>query len=287
MLPCHSSFAIVTANGRRAMILLTVAVASACAVGGGPPSSLMVAPESVWLGLAQPRPEPLDSAPRVSVVELILLESAGIEDGAVPSSIGLQELVAAGLLRRRDVQFVERRRFVAAVERETRGLPRLRNSPAPGVSPGAELQLAGSWIPAGDSATLDLRLVTVETGAVLAGWRTTTPLGVDPTSVARTIVGSMISALDGLGRIPLWTDPLVSAAFEPAPTTYSPSGVPDEAVAAFFRGVEAEDRFDWEAARRAYQEAMEMSSDGFFEPHMALARVARLRAGGTLGGSDH
>jgi hypothetical protein len=50
--------------------------------------------------------------------------------------------------------------------------------------------------------------------------------------------------------------------------------------------VEAEDWFDWEAARRAYQGAMEIAGTAFFEPDVALARLARLRAGGTLGASD-
>ena len=194
--------------------------------------------------------------------------------------------MAAGLIRRRDIQFVERRRFAAAVEREAQGRPRLRNSPPTGVSFGAELQLAGSWIPTGDSATLDLRLIDVETSGVVAGWRTTIPQGIDPTSAARTIVGSTVSALRGLGRVPVWSDPLVSDAVDPAPTTFTPSGVPAEAAVAFFRGVEAEDRFDWEEARRGYQEAMEIAASVFFEPEVALARVARTRAGGTLGASD-
>jgi hypothetical protein len=265
---------------------MAAALAGGCVAGGGAPSSTPIAPESVWRVLNQPRPELLASAPRVSVTELILLDPTWAPESPVTSSIGLHELVAAGLIRRRDVQFVERRRFVAAVGRETQGLPRLRNSSAPGISPGAELQLAGSWTPSGDAATLDLRLVVVETGAALAGWRTTTPQGVDPTSVARAIVGSTVSALRGLKRLPLWDDPLANGAWDPAPQTYTPSGVSDEAVQAFFRGVQAEDRFDWEGARRAYQEAMEMSDDSFFEPDVALARVARLRAGGTLGGSE-
>jgi hypothetical protein len=56
-------------------------------------------------------------------------------------------------------------------------------------------------------------------------------------------------------------------------------------VEAFARGVAAEDVFDWEAARRAYQRARQLGGQGFFEPDVALARVARLRAGGTLGAS--
>ena len=287
MLNPHQSWAcLVTSAGLRTMVLLPVVVASACVAGGGPPSAVVVAPESVWQRLNRPRPQPLADAPRISVAELVLHGSAWPGESAVSPSIGLQELVAAELIRRHDVQFVERRRFTAAVEREAQGLPRLRNSPPTGVSLGAELQLAGSWIPTGDSATLDLRLVDVETSAVVAGWRTTTPQGIDPTSVARTIVGSTVSALRGLGRVPVWSDPLVSDVVDPAPTTFTPSGVPAEAVAAFFRGVEAEDRFDWEEARRGYQEATEIAASAFFEPDVALARVARLRAGGTLGASD-
>ncbi len=286
MHPWHSSTGLVTIPGLRAVALLSTVVAGACVSGGGPPSSVAVAPESVWLSLNRPRPQPLAAAARVSVTGLVLLGAARPDASAVSPSVGLQELVVAGLIRRRDVQFVERRKFTAAVERETQGLPPLPNSPSVGVSPGAELQLAGSWIAAGDSATLDLRLVDVEPSAVVSAWRTTTPQGIDPTSLARTIVGSTISTLQEMGRAPPWTDPLSSTLVDPAPTTFTPSGVPADAVAAFFRGVEAEDRFDWETARRAYQEAMEISGDAFFEPGMALARVARLRAGGTLGASE-
>ena len=286
MNPQHSPPCRWTGAGLRATALLCVVGASACVSGGGPPSSVVVASESVWQGLIRPRPQPLAEAPRITVAELVLLGSAWPAASAVSPSIGLGELVAAGLIRRRDVRFVERRRFGAAVEREARGLPRPRNSPPVGVSPGAELQLAGSWIPAGDSATLDLRLVDVETSAVVAGWRTPTPPGLDPTGLARTIVGTTVSALRGLGRVPVWSDPLESATLDPAPMAFTSSGVAEEAVAAFLRGVEAEDRFQWEEARRGYQEAAETGGSSFFEPDVALARVARLRAGGSLAASD-
>ncbi len=286
MHPYQPSSGPTIASALRALVLSSLVLTVGCASGGGPPSSVLVAPESVWRNLAQPRAQPLADAPRISVTDVIVIGGVWPGASAVSASLGLQELVAAGLIRRRDVQFVERRRFAAAVEREASGLPPLRNSPRTGVSPGAQLQLAGSWIPAGDSATLDLRLVDVETSAVVTAWRTTTPQDIDPTSVARTIVGSMISALNALGRIPSWSDPLASATVHPAPTAFTPSGVSTEAVAAFFRGIEAEDRFDWEAARRAYQMATELSGTAFFESDAALARVARLRAGGALGASE-
>ncbi len=284
--PSQPSTRLWSTPGLFAVLLGSSILTTACVSGGGPPSSMVVAPESVWQSLRRPRPQPLATAPRISVGEVILVGGAWPEESAVSHTIGLQELVAAGLIRRRDVQFVERRRFSAAVEREARGLPPLRNSPAPGVSPGAQLQLAGSWIPSGGSAILDLRLIDVETSAIVAAWRTTTPQAVDPTAVARTIVGSTISALQELGRVPAWTDPLASASIAPSPTEYTPSGISTQAVAAFLRGVAAEDRFDWETARRAYQQAIESAGAGFFEPDLALARVARLRAGGTLGASD-
>lgn len=259
---------------------------TACA-GGAPlkPSSLARAPEAMWQRLHRPRPAALSGAVRLSVSELTVLADLWPGD-VLPADVGLHELVAAGLIRRRDVRFVERRRFARAAEREASGLPAPKNAPPTGVSAGAQLLLTGSWIPTGDSATLDLRLVDAETSAVLAAWRTTTVGGSDPAGVARTVVGSTIAALRGIGRLPAWNDPLATSTLEPAPDVFRPSGVPAEAAAAFFRGVAAEDRFEWEAARRGYQAAAELAGTSFFEPDVALARVARLRAGGSLGVSD-
>jgi hypothetical protein len=47
-------------------------------------------------------------------------------------------------------------------------------------------------------------------------------------------------------------------------------------------GLEAEERWDWEGARRGYQAAL-AAAPGFLEAEAALARAARLRNGGTLG----
>ena len=131
MHPRHSSSCLVTATGLRAVVLLTAVLVQACVSGGGPPSSVGIAPESVWLSLNRPRPEPLASAPRVSVTDLILVGTELLGESAVSPSIGLQELVAAGLIRRRDVRFVERRRFVAAVEREARRCSQVPNADSP------------------------------------------------------------------------------------------------------------------------------------------------------------
>jgi hypothetical protein len=272
------------ARGRIAATAAAVLVA-ACAGGPPPSSSVPVASETQWQALERPRVERLAEAPRVTVAEMILFEYAWVRDGDVSASLGLQELISAGLLRRADVDFVERRRFAEAVERRRQGLPRRRNAPPIGTSPGAEFILTGSWIPAGDSAALDLRLVEAESGGVARSWRTLTPRQADPTSLARLVVGSTIERLRELGRLPAWTDPR-AADVAPAPVTYVASLVSLEAAVAFVAGVAAEERYDWEAARRGYQFALETAGPTFLEADEALARVARLRAGGTLGGSE-
>jgi TolB-like protein len=261
--------------------LVALAVLWGCAGGGPAPSTATIAAENVWSSLNRPRPEPLAGAPRVSVSEIVVLTTSWEGAEGISTSLGLQELVAAGLLRRRDVNYVERRRFSAAVERERRGLPPPRNAPAAGTSSGAEYLLTGAWAASGDSATLALRLVDAESGEVRSTWRASTPSNADPASVARRTVASLLSELEALGRLPAWSDPLAEA----APTAYAASGIPLSAARAFFSGLAAEERFDWEGARRGYQMAQELSA-GFFEADAALARVARLRAGGTLGGND-
>jgi hypothetical protein len=269
-------------TSRTATVLVLVTIAG-CTSSGPPPSSIPIAPERVWRTLERPRPESLASAARVSVSEIVVLTEAWSIEAPISVDLGLAELIAAGMMRRRDVHYVERRRFSAAVDRERRGLAQPMNAPPIGTSPGAEYVLAGVWIAIGDSATLALRLVDVETSAVVTSWRTRTPLDADPAGLARTAIGSSLAALADLGRHPAWTDPLGSPA---APRLFLPSGVPEAAIEAFFRGVNAEDRFDWEEARRGYQLAQEIAGDDFFEPGVALARVARQRAGGSLGASD-
>ncbi len=64
--PHQSSVCLVTSAGLRTMVLLPVVVANACVAGGGPPSAVVVAPESVWQRLDRPRPQPLADAPRIS-----------------------------------------------------------------------------------------------------------------------------------------------------------------------------------------------------------------------------
>jgi hypothetical protein len=260
-------------------LLPTVA---ACASGGAPAAAPVAASDAEWQALVVPRPAPLAGARRISIGTLALGEERWGMSATVPPAVTLQELIGAGLMRRADVQYVERRRFAEAAERERRGLPRPRGAPEVGTSPGVALLLTGTMSPLlGDSAYIDRRLVDAASGAARTAWRVGVPRGADPTAIARRVVGSVVATLASLDALPAWTDPVADA----APGAWRGSGVPATATDAFARGVTAEDTYDWEAARRAYQRARELGGAGFFEPDVALARVARLRAGGTLGAS--
>ena len=141
---------------------------------------------------------------------------------------------------------------------------------------------SGTWARLGlDSAYLELRLTDLRTGTVVRTWRAATPNDADPVALARTVVGSLLAALDAMGRRPAWRDPHPEA----APPGYRPSGIPPAAVAAFLRGLAAEERWAWEGARRGYRAAIAESGGMFFEARAALARAARLRLGGTLAAS--
>ncbi|MDX1567944.1 MAG: hypothetical protein R3223_09095 [Longimicrobiales bacterium] len=302
-----------TRLARRIALLAALPVAACAGPGGGPGAGGIPADEAVWASLERERPAPLSGAPRIAVSEIIPLGSGlesgledppgggpdgdrggGVSDGSGTSgepdraslAVGLQELVSLGLIRRRDVQFVERRRFGPAAELERRGVDRPPEAPAVGSSPGAEMVLSGTWSPVGpDSAYLDLRLADAETGRVISSWRTATPRRADPTSVARTAVGGLLEELREADRKPVWTDPLATSNVPAAPAAYQNGEIGPGATAAFLRGLAAEDRYDWEAARIGYQRALEEADGRFFEAEEALARTARLRAGGTLGES--
>lgn len=256
---------------------------SACAAGpGSPPAVTPAATEAEWRALAAQRQAPLTGAVRISVGDVQVVGSPPWAE-TIPSMspLGLSELVAAGLLRRADVQFVERRRFTAAVEAERAGAARPRGAPAAGLSVGAEYVLSGVWITTpGLPASIELRLADTQTGAVAFTWRAPVPTDVDPVGLARGIVGGLVDELSGLGRMPAWDDPLPTSALTPAER----AGVSGGGVQSFLRGLAAEELWDWESARLGYQAAI-ASDPTFFEASVALARAARLRQGGTLGES--
>jgi hypothetical protein len=216
------------------------------------------------------------------VGEVRILGTPGWSTEPAELGLGMSELVAAGLLRRRDVQFVERRRFAAAVEAERRGVARPAGAPPAGVSPGAQYVLSATWASVGlDSAYVDLRLADAQSGAVVGSWRGATAPDADPVAVARRVVAGTLSALERLGARPAWQDPEALA----APAAYRASGVSAAAASSFFRALSAEETWDWERARTGYQSALAAAGPSFVEAAAALARAARLRNGGTLGSS--
>ena len=265
--------------------LAAVLVLSACSGGGGPAArpAPANASEAEWRSLATARLEPLAGAARVSVSEITLLGDVWDLPSGVDIGLGISELVVTGLLRRADVNLVERRRFAAAAAAERRGQARSAAAPAAGVSAGAEFVLSGTWASLGmDSAYLDLSLTDAQSGAVVKAWRSSTAKDADPTALTRTIIGSLLTALDEMGRRPQWRDP----AGDTAPPSYRATSVSLTAVSAFLRGLSAEERWDWEGARRGYQAALAQSGSAFVEAAAALARTGRLRNGGTLGASE-
>jgi len=258
---------------------LTVATSSCAIAGTVPPDE--PATDAEWLRLADPRPQPLPGATRISLAGVELATGAPWRlTSPVPVDMGISELVVAGLLRRPDVEFIERRRFSVAVDAERSGSGRARGSPPAGVSRGAELVAVAAWLPLGrGQSVIEVRLTDAQTGAVAAAKRQTVPADADPVGTARAVVAVILATLDDLGRLPSWNDPLEAS----APASYRPTGIPESAVEAFLRGLGAEERWNWEAARRSYQSASSVT--GFFEADVALARTARLRLGGTLGES--
>lgn len=265
--------------------LLILGAIAGCGGGAGTASpggpAPAVASRAEWQALATPRPQALDGAARVSLGSVRILGSPSWADGApVDASVGIYELVAAGLLRRRDVRYVDRRRFAPAAEAERRGATRPAGAPAAGVSVSPDYTVDVTWSSVGlDSAYVDVRLTDGESGTTVKGTRVATTNDADPASLARATVSALLAALRDVGHLPSWTDPVPAA----APRAFTPSGIPAAAARAFFEGIAAEDGWHWERARRAYQTALARGGDGFVEAGAALARAARLHNGGTLG----
>ncbi len=262
------------------LLLAAIALGGCASSGSGGSSAIDVATEEEWRALRQPRPEPLPGAARVTVGDVDFLGAYAWPSGVgVGAEIGVAELAAAGLLRRRDVRFVERRRFSAAAEAERRGERRRPGQPAAGVSPSVDFAVNATWLRLdGSRAAAEVRLVRLETGEVAGATRVSLPVDADPVTLGRAVVRGTLAVLDELERRPSWVDPLAV----PATANVVPdSGVSVEALHAFLRGLAAEEVWNWEGARRGYVAAE--AEGGFHEASTALARAARLRLGGTLG----
>lgn len=268
--------------GRSALLLLTLIPLVSC--GGGPASgglsvaAARPATEAEWRALATPRPEPRPGAPRVSVGTVDLVGPYPWPyAGTVNPGLGVAELAVAALLERRDVRFVERRRFAAAAQAERDGDPPPRGRPPVGVSTGAEFMATGVYaaLPTGE-ATLEVRVTRVETGELAGATRVSVGPApdADPLTIGRAMVDGVLEVLDQLDLISM----------PPAGPSEANVGASDrvasDAVHNFLRGLAYEDAWRWEDARRAYQAAL--GGGNFPEAAAALARTARLRMGGTL-----
>src|SRR5688500_8847160 len=126
-------------HGTRSFVAVVALMGSvACASAG--PTPARPATEVEWRTLALPRQEAAAGAARLSVSGVeVLGQPAWSVAAPIDAGLALTELVVAGLLRRGDVRFVERRRFTAAVTAEQSGVPRAAGAPPAGISAGAEL----------------------------------------------------------------------------------------------------------------------------------------------------
>jgi len=246
---------------------------------GGAPVAPSAATEQEWRSLARPRPAPLEGAPRVTLSDVVLTGAYGWgSPGTVAPSLGIAELAVAGLLRRRDVDFVERRRFSAAAEAEREGRARRPGQPPAGVSRSVDFSATAVWLPTASTSSVEVRLTRLETGDVVGATRVSLEGQPDPVTLARAVVAGVVEVLDDLDRRPAWTDPASANV-----NATARSRVSDQAQRAFFQGLASEERWNWEGARRGYQSAL--ADPGFHEASAALARAARLRLGGTLAAS--
>jgi hypothetical protein len=263
-------------HARALATLLSAAWIAAGCGGVSPRTSLEAATDAEWRALRRARPEPLPGAARVTVSDMHFLGAYPWPSGApVSAKLGVAELAVAGLLRRRDVDFVERRRFAVAAEAERDGERRRDGQPPAGVSRSVDLSMNAVWIATGaEGATVEIRLVRLETGSVAGTTRRELSADADPVTLARAVVGGVLDVLDALDRLPTWDDPARRAGDDDR------GDVAPDALLAFLRGLAAEEAFRWEEARRAYQEAAR--DPDFHEAAAALARTARLRLGGTL-----
>jgi hypothetical protein len=260
-----------TAPTRASFAIALTCLVAGCGGGRAGSPGAPAASEAEWRSLSVPRPVPLSGAARVAVADVEFLGAYPWRGpGTVTASLGVAELVVTGLLRRRDVHFVERRRFSAAAEAERRGAARPRGAPAAGVSQSADYTTTAVWISLGpDQTAVEVRLATLESGSIAGATRVPVPTDADPVTLARAIVRGVVEVLDDLERLPMWADPRPD-----------PASVSEEALSHFVRALAAEEMWNWEAARRGYQAAA--ADPAFHEAATALARTARLRLGGTL-----
>jgi hypothetical protein len=271
-----------TRSGNAAIAVLALSLAG-CAAGASPAGtggSTDTASEAEWRALRTDRVPALPGSPAVSVYEVRITGNWSAPGGDHDAlAIGVTELVAAGLMRRGDVDFVERRRFAPAAEAERLGTSMPPGQPAAGLSRQVDFVVHVTWVPVpGGEASAEVQLVDPQSGEVVEGSRATLARSADPVAVARAVVETTLELVDRRANRPAWDDPLVTRN-RPA-NAGGISGVSAEAIKRFLDGLAAEERWNWEGARRGYQ--MAASDPSFHEARILLGRVARLRLGGTL-----
>lgn len=231
-----------------------------------------------WLALLAPRPTPRAEAPRIAI------DRVSGADGIL-ESVGMAELVLLRFLNRTDIWVIDRRRLSLAAARTRRGLPRPPAAPALGQTPEIQFVVRATLgPPEAGMRPLNVRLVEAVTDRVRATWRDSVAEGASAVALARAVGTALERGLAEEG--------LLAGSGEEAKVTHAGEGwsgaailSPEEAFRAFMEGVVAEDRYNWVAARAAYTRARTLGGPTFVEPLRALGRVARLRAGGTLGAS--
>lgn len=269
-----------TSSGSVAVAVLAMSLAG-CAAGARPAGTgETTATEADWRALRTDRVPSLSGAPALSVFDVQITGTWSAPGGDHEAlATGVTELIAAGLMRRADVDFVERRRFAPAAEAERLGRSLPSRQPAAGVSRPVDYIVQVTWLPIpGGDASAEVQLVDPASGEVVEGDRATMARSADPVAVARAVVATALSLVDRRTSRPVWTDPLM-AGNAPA-NAGGASGVSAEAIRRFLDGLTAEERWNWEGARRGYQLAA--SDASFHEARTLLGRTARLRLGGTL-----
>lgn len=123
----------------------------------------------------------------------------------------------------------------------------------------------------GPRARLNVNLIEVSSGTILVNRTSFPPGGADLVTLARAIVQEAIAGLASAGVIT--ADDAMLPSDSPPPT--DAPAVRPEALAAWARGLAADLRGEADAARRGYEEALELGGPGFVEAAVALERVGR------------
>lgn len=115
--------------------------------------------------------------------------------GGISSSIGVHELVAAGRLRRRDVEYIKRRAFLVIAGAERNGEPRQPGQTPAGVSVTPAFSIQAVWIsPLATRTSVEISLMDVLNGEVVQPTQAMLPFEPDAVTPERPIVDGAMKA---------------------------------------------------------------------------------------------